>query len=136
MRLMDFRPSELALLAWSRPISSSLISPSRAFLTRRASPLAFCSASREADIDSMARAWFFLVLLNSSSFSATRLSISCLTCPAQAGHGGPCFPPARGCPRPPQELPGAPPSPAQGDASVCPGHGWSGHPHQADPEDP
>merc|ERR1719367_2326112 len=27
----------------------------------------------------MARAWFFLVLLNSSSFSATRLSISCLT---------------------------------------------------------
>merc|ERR1719348_2846908 len=25
----------------------------------------------------MARAWFFLVLLNSSSFSATRLSISC-----------------------------------------------------------
>merc|ERR1712002_600742 len=26
----------------------------------------------------MARAWFFLVLLNSSSFSATRLSISCL----------------------------------------------------------
>merc|ERR1712088_202648 len=27
----------------------------------------------------MARAWFFLMLLNSSSFSATRLSISCLT---------------------------------------------------------
>merc|ERR1719357_1028197 len=30
----------------------------------------------------MARAWFFLVLLNSSSFSATRLSISCFTCPS------------------------------------------------------
>merc|ERR1719383_1040836 len=71
MRLMDFRPSEFALLAWSSPISSSLISPSSAFLTRRASPLAFCSASREADIDSMARWWFFLVLLNSSSFSAS-----------------------------------------------------------------
>merc|ERR1719242_2371959 len=56
MRLTDLSPSELALLAWSRPISSSLISPSRAFLTRRASPLAFCSASREADMDSMARA--------------------------------------------------------------------------------
>merc|ERR1719206_1544754 len=84
MRLMDFSPSELALLAWSRPISSSLISPSRAFFTLRASPLAFCSASREADMDSMARAWFFLVLLNSSSFSATRLSISCLTCPSSS----------------------------------------------------
>merc|ERR1719370_2716388 len=32
----------------------------------------------------MARAWFFLVLLNSSSFSATRLSISCLTCPSSS----------------------------------------------------
>merc|ERR1719192_1247106 len=74
MRLMDFRPSELALLAWSSPISSSLISPSSCFLTRRASPLALCSASMEAPRDSMARAWFFLVLLNSSSFSANRLS--------------------------------------------------------------
>merc|ERR1712226_643215 len=32
----------------------------------------------------MARAWFFLVLLNSSSFSATRLSISCFTCPSSS----------------------------------------------------
>merc|ERR1719430_272424 len=32
----------------------------------------------------MARAWFFLVLLNSSSFSAIRLSISCLTCPSSS----------------------------------------------------
>merc|ERR1719239_1540092 len=32
----------------------------------------------------MARAWFFLMLLNSSSFSATRLSISCLTCPSSS----------------------------------------------------
>merc|ERR1712184_207346 len=65
--LMDFRPSELALFAWSRPISSSLISPSSCFLMRRASPLALCSASMEAPRDSMARAWFFLVMLNSSS---------------------------------------------------------------------
>merc|ERR1711962_1836152 len=49
----------------------------------------------------MARWWFFLVLLNSSSFSATLLSISCLTWRSQdpigALHGrrcptGPCFP--------------------------------------------
>merc|ERR1719370_1535082 len=32
----------------------------------------------------MARLWFFLVLLNSSSFSATRLSISCFTCPSSS----------------------------------------------------
>merc|ERR1719153_244273 len=32
----------------------------------------------------MARWWFFLVLLNSSSFSATLLSISCLTCPSSS----------------------------------------------------
>merc|ERR1712115_162766 len=30
----------------------------------------------------MARAWFFRVLLNSSSFSAILRSISCLTCPS------------------------------------------------------
>merc|ERR1719369_898946 len=32
----------------------------------------------------MARWWFFLVLLNSSSFSATRLSISCFTWPSSS----------------------------------------------------
>merc|ERR1712107_451137 len=74
--LIAFRPSELALLAWSSPISSSLISPSSFFLMRRASALALCSASREAPRDSIARWWFLRVLLNSSSFSATLLSIS------------------------------------------------------------
>merc|ERR1719445_2262425 len=33
----------------------------------------------------MARAWFFRVLLNSSSFSAILRSISCLTCPSSKG---------------------------------------------------
>merc|ERR1719474_672964 len=66
MRLIAFRPSELALLAWSSPISSSLISPSSFFLMRRASALALCSASREAPRDSIARWWFLRVLLNSS----------------------------------------------------------------------
>merc|ERR1719317_684821 len=42
----------------------------------------------------MARAWFFLVLLNSSSFSATRLSISCLTWQAQVAHAALCFLPS------------------------------------------
>merc|ERR1719327_207785 len=89
----------------------------------------------------MARAWFFLVLLNSSSFSATRLSISCLTCPSSSWArrtlfsscsrvpsassrapcsssfscskrpSAPCSPPAQGCPQPPPEPPAAPPSP-------------------------
>merc|ERR1719317_740798 len=42
----------------------------------------------------MARAWFFLVLLNSSSFSATRLSISCLLGQAQVVHAALCFLPS------------------------------------------
>merc|ERR1719391_961645 len=75
----------------------------------------------------MARAWFFLVLLNSSSFSATRLSISCLTCPSSSWARRTLFSSCSRVPRPPPELPGAPPSPAQGDASACPGRGWSGH---------
>merc|ERR1719289_656973 len=42
----------------------------------------------------MARAWFFLVLLNSSSFSATRLSISCLTWASSREHAELCFLPS------------------------------------------
>merc|ERR1740116_834733 len=75
---------QLALVAWSRAISNSLMSPSSFFFTRRPSALAFCSVSREACIDSMARAWFLRVLLNSSSFSAILRSISCLTWPSSS----------------------------------------------------
>merc|ERR1719410_2765755 len=103
----------------------------------------------------MARAWFFLVLLNASSFSATRLSISCLTLAssswarstlfssisrvASASSRAPCSSSfsvssillclSRAWmerPRPPPERPAAPPSQSPASSSVCPGRGWNG----------
>merc|ERR1719370_2059941 len=53
----------------------------------------------------MARAWFFLVLLNSSSFSATRLSISCLTCPSSSWARRTLFSSCSRVPSLPQEAP-------------------------------
>merc|ERR1712212_500427 len=53
--LTVFMPSEFALFAWSRAISSSLMSPSSFFFTLKASHLAFCSASRLAFRESIAR---------------------------------------------------------------------------------
>merc|ERR1719370_2128905 len=85
----------------------------------------------------MARWWFFLVLLNSSSFSATLLSISCLTWPSVQGElSVPYSPPAQGFPQLPPEQPAAPPSLVLDDVSVCPSHGWSGLPRRADQVDP
>merc|ERR1719188_1474464 len=84
----------------------------------------------------MARWWFFLVLLNSSSFSATLLSISCLLGRAPAELSVPYSPPAQGFPQPPPEQPAAPPSLVLDDVSVCPSHGWSGLPRRADRGDP
>merc|ERR1719481_1420102 len=84
----------------------------------------------------MARWWFFLVLLNSSSFSATLLSISCLTWPSSTELSGPYSPLAQGFPQPPPEQPAAPPSLVLDDVSVCPSHGWSGLPRRADQVDP
>merc|ERR1740131_254066 len=60
----------------------------------------------------MARAWFFLVLLNSSSFSATRLSISCFTWPSCCCSRCPCCScsprPLPCCPCCPRPLPCCP----------------------------
>merc|ERR1719468_756527 len=67
---------ELTLLAWSRAISSSLMSDSSFFLILRASAFALASASKEAWSESMARWWFLRVLSNSSTFSWIFLSIS------------------------------------------------------------
>merc|ERR1719431_2399997 len=82
-----------------------------------------------------------LGLLQSSSWARRTLFSSCSRVPsassrARAGRGEPCSPPAQGFPRPPPELPAAPPSPAPDGASACPDHGWSAHPHQADQADP
>merc|ERR1712226_180611 len=58
----------------------------------------------------MARAWFFLVLLNSSSFRPHACRSPASPVRARAGRGGPCSPPAPGFPLPPPGLPAAPPS--------------------------
>merc|ERR1739838_1092474 len=50
----------------------------------------------------MARAWFFLVLLNSSSFSEPACQFLVSLVQVQVGHGEPCFPPS---PKLPQLLP-------------------------------
>ena len=67
--MFTFWASELALLAWSRAISSSLMSPSSFFLILRASAFARCSDSRLACIESIARTWF---LLKTKDFKSKR----------------------------------------------------------------
>merc|ERR1719259_574773 len=64
----------------------------------------------------MARWLFLRVLLNSSSFSATLLSISWRTWLSSSLLSGPCSPPAQELPQPPQEHPGALPSPVKSSA--------------------
>merc|ERR1719259_1335732 len=79
----------------------------------------------------MARWWFLRVLLNSSSFSATLLSISWRTWLSPAELSGPCSPPAQELPQPPQEHPGALPSPAQVFCAACQGQAvQEPHPEQ------
>ena len=51
-----------------------------------ASCFALLSPSREACIESMALAKFFLVFSNSSSFSCSRRSTSCLACNSDYTH--------------------------------------------------
>merc|ERR1719516_275759 len=64
----------------------------------------------------MARAWFLRVLLNSSSFSETFLSISCLTCANSSCPLSTLFSSAS---RPPAALL----SQLQDDACFCQDHG-------------
>lgn len=78
--LMFFCASSFALFAWSRAISSSLISASNFFLTRNSSDLALVSESKVAWMLSMVCWWTLRWFSNSSSFSAILFSISARIC--------------------------------------------------------
>merc|ERR1719370_2286559 len=101
----------------------------------------------------MARWWFFLVLLNFSSFSWVPSASSRAACSSSFSCSRrrlclskswierpqlsvPYSPPAQGFPQLPPEQPAAPPSLVLDDVSVCPSHGWSGLPRRADQVDP
>merc|ERR1719447_678686 len=71
--------SRAPALACSRASSRSPTSDSSFFFMRMASALPLDSVSRAACMASSDLDWFFLMAMNSSSFSARRRSISCLT---------------------------------------------------------
>merc|ERR1719495_2649614 len=71
--------SRAPALACSRASSRSPTSDSSFFFMRMASALPVDSVSRAACMASRDLDWFFLMAMNSSSFSARRRSISCLT---------------------------------------------------------
>jgi hypothetical protein len=64
----------LTLLAWSKAISSSLISASNFFFSLSASALPFASASKLACMESRARWWFFLQDIKNPAY---KLSVHC-----------------------------------------------------------
>merc|ERR1719370_2130156 len=77
--LMVVWVSALPAMACSRASPRSAASPSSFFFILRASALLLVSVSRATCMESRALDWAFFTRMNSSSFSARRRSISCLT---------------------------------------------------------
>merc|ERR1719320_711382 len=84
--LMVVWVSALPAMACSRARPRSEASPSSFFFILRASALLLVSVSRATCIESRALDWAFLTRMNSSSFSARRRSISCLTALSSSWH--------------------------------------------------
>merc|ERR1719370_117497 len=84
--LMVVWVSALPAMACSRARPRSAASPSSFFFILRASALLLVSVSRATCMESRALDWAFFTRMNSSSFSARRRSISCLTALSSSWH--------------------------------------------------